>query len=127
MASIAHCDTHTVLWLYAGEINRFSAKAAEAIESFDLCVSPMVRLEIQYLNEIGRIQDSPEKIFKVLTADFGIQLCIQPFIAVVKIAETMHWTRDPFDRLITAQAKISDAPLITRDEIIRKHYKQCIW
>jgi PIN domain nuclease of toxin-antitoxin system len=41
----------------------------------------------------------------------------------------MHqkWVRDPFDRLIVAQASANDAPLITKDEKIRRHYKRAIW
>jgi PIN domain nuclease of toxin-antitoxin system len=37
------------------------------------------------------------------------------------------WVRDPFDRLIVAQASANDAPLITKDEKIRRHYKRAIW
>lgn len=37
------------------------------------------------------------------------------------------WTRDPFDRLIVANAKAAGAPLITKDERIRKHYRRAIW
>ena len=37
------------------------------------------------------------------------------------------WTPDPFDRLIVAQARLLDASLITKDELIHKHYKKAIW
>jgi PIN domain nuclease of toxin-antitoxin system len=127
MAIIAHCDTHTVLWLYAGETDRLGKKAAEAIEVFELLVSPMVRLEIQFLYEIGRIKVKPQRIFKTLATDFGIGVCNDSFQAVVEAAETILWTRDPFDRLIVAQASLNLLPLITKDDVIRKHYKYCVW
>ena len=127
MATIAHCDTHTVLWLYAGETDRFSANAIEAIETFDLMVSPIVRLEMQFLLEIDRINEKPERIFKSLEKDFGVRVCGDPFYAVVEAAEQIGWTRDPFDRIIVAQAIVAQATLITKDSAIRKHYKHCIW
>jgi PIN domain nuclease of toxin-antitoxin system len=37
------------------------------------------------------------------------------------------WTRDPFDRIITAQDMVSHAPLITKDGAILSHYKRAIW
>jgi PIN domain nuclease of toxin-antitoxin system len=127
VAAIAHCDTHTVLWLYAGEIERLSKKAADAIETFNLMISPMVRLEMQFLNEIGRINEKPQRILRALMADFGIRVCNDPFESVIEAAEAIHWTRDPFDRIIVAQATLERAPLITKDDVLRKYYKPCIW
>ncbi|MCF7950382.1 MAG: hypothetical protein K9L57_01970 [Spirochaetaceae bacterium] len=37
------------------------------------------------------------------------------------------WTRDPFDRLITAQADIQAASLLTKDGTIRTHYPKAVW
>jgi PIN domain nuclease of toxin-antitoxin system len=37
------------------------------------------------------------------------------------------WTCDPFDRLIVANAKAAGAPLVTKDEGIRRHYRRAIW
>lgn len=39
----------------------------------------------------------------------------------------MSWTRDPFARIITAQAAIENYTLITIDKIIRKHYKHVVF
>jgi PIN domain nuclease of toxin-antitoxin system len=37
------------------------------------------------------------------------------------------WTRDPFDRIIVSQAALRNAPLVTRDQVIRDHYSQAVW
>ncbi|MEI9811179.1 MAG: hypothetical protein WDO18_00250 [Acidobacteriota bacterium] len=37
-----------------------------------------------------------------------------------------RWTRDPFDRMIVAQARLAKAHLITRDTIIQTHYPKAI-
>jgi PIN domain nuclease of toxin-antitoxin system len=127
MASVAHCDTHVALWLYSGESCRFEKKAAEAIENFDLMISPMVQLELQFLHEIDRIREKPDKIIKTLRNDFGMSICDDTLNSVVEIAALINWTRDPFDRLIVAQAIQHSVPLITKDSEIRKHYKNSIW
>jgi PIN domain nuclease of toxin-antitoxin system len=127
MASIAHCDTHVVLWLYSGESGFFEKKAAEALDRFNLTISPMVLLEIQFLFEIERIREKPEKIIKTLKSDFGVSVCEDSFGSVVETAASINWTRDPFDRLIVAHALLHSAPLITKDAEIRRHYRNCIW
>jgi PIN domain nuclease of toxin-antitoxin system len=127
MEAVAHCDTHTVLWLYSGELDRFSKKAVAALEKDDLFISPMVRMEMQFLFEIGRIIQKPEQIVKTLETDFAVQVCSDPFDSVVEAAEAIRWTRDPFDRIIVAQATLHHAPLITKDGVIRKHYKNYLW
>jgi PIN domain nuclease of toxin-antitoxin system len=57
----------------------------------------------------------------------GLQLCQHPFTDVIEIAAKQSWTRDPFDRIITAQAAIGSNALVTKDNGIRKHYKYAIW
>ncbi|MBN1131320.1 MAG: PIN domain-containing protein [Chitinispirillaceae bacterium] len=127
MASVAHCDTHVALWLYSGESDHFEKKAVEAIDRFDLKISPIVRLEMQFLFEIERITEKPDKIIGTLMSDFGVSFCEDSFGSVVDAAVSINWTRDPFDRLIVAHAAYHSASLITKDVQMRKHYKNCIW
>jgi PIN domain nuclease of toxin-antitoxin system len=46
---------------------------------------------------------------------------------VVARARELRWTRDPFDRLITAQAAIGEDVLLTADESIRARYPHAEW
>lgn len=57
----------------------------------------------------------------------GLQLCKHTFTDVIQIAAKQSWTRDPFDRIITAQAAIGSNVLITKDNGIRKHYEYALW
>jgi PIN domain nuclease of toxin-antitoxin system len=50
-----------------------------------------------------------------------------PFADVVATALRLDWTRDPFDRLIVAQAIAEDANLATRDRVVRRNFKGAIW
>ena len=56
MARVIRLDTHAVVWLYTGEIERFSPEGRVLLESEQLTVAPIVQLELTYLHEIGRLK-----------------------------------------------------------------------
>jgi PIN domain nuclease of toxin-antitoxin system len=126
--SLVYLDTHIVCWLYEARTDKLSQLAAEAVESGDLLVSPMVDLELQYLYEIGRITEGPDEILSALAEDIGLQVSSTLFSLIVKKARTINWTRDPFDRLITAEAMITEnAQLVTKDRNIRENFERAVW
>jgi PIN domain nuclease of toxin-antitoxin system len=126
--SLIYLDTHVVAWLYARGGNALSAAAAEAIDGADrVLISPMVRLELQYLFEIGRLGGPALPVLDELAVTVGLEVCELEFDAVVRAAEDQAWTRDPFDRLIVAQAARRDAPLVTKDQTIHDHYPRAVW
>lgn len=127
MVRRAYLDTHVIVWLYAGDPNLFSKKAVATIENHELFYSPMVALELTYLNEIGRIKATSEKILKFLHHNIGLTECTSPFSQV--IAESHHYnsTRDPFDRIIVAQASLNKSVLISKDRLIKQNHKSCVW
>ena len=124
---LIHLDTHVVCWLYAGRVDLLSRPAREAIELNALALSPMVALELQYLREIGRIRHGPKRLIAALHADLGLSLSDLPFAAVAARAQTFSWTRDPFDRLIAAEAAVARARLVTRDDILRRRFRLALW
>jgi len=50
-----------------------------------------------------------------------------PFRTVAEHSLSETWTRDPFDRLIVANAKARNAWLITKDSRIASHYPGAVW
>lgn len=122
-----YLDTHAVVWLYAKELSRFSKAGVESIETNDLFISPMVTLELEYLYETGRIRVGSKVICESLDEAVGLRVGDHPFAAVVRMSLDQTWTRDPFDRIIVAQAKLADAPLLTKDGAIIKQYKKAFW
>jgi len=125
--AVIHLDTHAVVWLYAKELSRFTRTGLERLESNDLFISPMVTLELEYLYETGRIQSKSRVICDSLERAVGLRVCESSFAPVVRLALEQTWTRDPFDRIIVAQAKLADAPLLTKDTAIIEHYKKAFW
>jgi len=128
VASLTYLDTHAVAWLYAYARDAVPQRAAEQIEiAPELRISPMVRLELQYLFEIERLAEPPLPVLDALAATLGLTVCQVSFPAVAREAESQGWTRDPFDRLIVAQAALLEAPLVTKDTAIHQHYPHAIW
>jgi PIN domain nuclease of toxin-antitoxin system len=88
----------------------------------------MVLIELEYLYEIKRIKRTARDIQIKVEHDLGVRLCDLPFSTVASAALDEKWTRDPFDRLIVANAKANGfAWLISADEEIARHYQRTVW
>lgn len=122
-----YLDTHVVVWLYGGQTDRLSANAKSLINNHDLYISPIVVLELQYLFEIERITKQSQTVVSDLSKAIGLKVCDKKFYPIVIFAEQFSWTRDPFDRLIVAQAALNDNLLLTKDQTILTHFKSAIW
>lgn len=122
-----YLDTHAVVWLYAGETRRFPATARRHLEREPLLISPAVVFEIEFLHEIGRVSVPAATMIAALGADIDLAVCGLPFAKVVAEACSFTWTRDPFDRLIVAQAMLGGAALLTKDETVQAHYARAVW
>jgi PIN domain nuclease of toxin-antitoxin system len=127
MDGIAHLDTHVVIWLCNKNLKPFSKKALDTIETYQLLISPIVILELQYLFEKKITPTIPQHFIKQMKNDMGLKIGEDSFETVTKKSLEIKWTRDPFDRIITAQASLEDEILLTKDKLILKHYKNAIW
>ena len=122
-----YLDTHAIVWLYAGLIEKFSETTRELINSHEICISPIVRLELQYLHEIQRVTDESQVIVADLSNRIGLLICDKPLNLIVTRALTISWTRDPFDRLIVANAALNDNLLLSKDQCILENYTFSRW
>lgn len=127
MESLIFLDTHAVIWLYSGELDLFSKLALQLINENRICISPIVKLEIQFLSEIGRVKQKPDTILDALIDELGLVFSKNNFERVVNQAIQFDFTRDPFDRIIVADASINNSTLVSKDDIIKKYYKNTLW
>lgn len=127
MAALTQLDTHVVLWLHEPRLDLLSEPAAEAIEEGELTVSPMTLLELRYLYELGRTTVDGSTVLEHLEELIGLRVDDTSFRRVVSVAAEQTWTRDPFDRLIAAQALASGAKLVTADKTIRANLSIAVW
>jgi PIN domain nuclease of toxin-antitoxin system len=127
VAAVIHLDTHVAAWLYAGRSDLFPPGVRSLLESEELAVSPMVLLELQYLFEIGKTTEPGNTVLAALERVLEVRQSTHSFESVAAAALEFDFTRDPFDRLITAQAEVAEAPLITKDRKIREFYSRAVW
>ena len=79
------------------------------------------------MHEIGRARDPVPMMLAALRQSIGLEVAD---VSVAELADTaigLTWTRDPFDRLIAAQAIVADAPLITADRTILANLPLATW
>lgn len=116
-------DTHVWLWWWSKTKDMLSPAAVRAIDSADeIGIPAMSCLEVAQLDIRGRIRlDRDVNVWfdQSLSSDRARLLPLTPQIALGAVR--LLWEhRDPFDRAIIATAILHRAPLITKDDRIRR-------
>jgi PIN domain nuclease of toxin-antitoxin system len=124
---VVHLDTNVLIWLYEGSVGRLGKAARRAIEKRSLVASAAAVYELEMLYELGRRGSPAKKLIDAPANQIGLEICSLPFRTIVDDALAEGWTREPWDRMIVANAKAAGAPLVTADETIRRHYFRAIW
>ena len=115
------------MWLYASLTEKISDAARDAIEDNDQLISPLVKLELQYLFEIGRITVKPDTIIKNLFTAIGLRVSETPLQQILNQAAKINWTRDVFDSMLSAESMATGGGFITADETRKSNLKLAIW
>jgi PIN domain nuclease of toxin-antitoxin system len=124
---LIYLDTHAVVWLYAGLLGKFHQPVRTLMNELDIMISSMVRLELQYLFEIDKVTEDSDTIVTDLANRIGLRISDKDFNAIIGEALKFSWTRDPFDRVIVANAGLDDSILVTKDQSILEHYPHARW
>lgn len=122
-------DTHTFLWFINGD-NRLSTSARKAIENSEtlkyLSAASFWEMAIKY--SIGKLElDMPFTDLKRHVIDNGFESLPTTFEHANQLTELTFHHRDPFDRMIIAQAMTEHLIIITKDSIFKKYYKEILW
>lgn len=125
--SLVFIDTHVAMWMFGSGIEKLSRRAAHELENNDIRISPIVRFELQYLYEIQRMNFTPSEVILYLQDTVELKETNTTSTDLVNSAIGISWTRDPFDRLIVAEAALHQAPLVTKNKLIRKNYPLAVW
>lgn len=106
-------DTNALLWLDQGHKRvRTLARHASA-----LYLSPATLMELQFLHEAGRIRLKKSGL-DAIAADDRWTLDDPPSVEWFTQALAFGWTRDPFDRLLAAHARLRRWRLATADQAL---------
>ncbi|MDQ3610960.1 MAG: PIN domain-containing protein [Actinomycetota bacterium] len=120
-------DTHVLVWLHGGQGDRIPPAVRRRLNAEPLGVSPFVGLELAHLYEVGRVRSPSSAVLEELGPALELVAADVPAAVVCETARGLTWTRDPFDRLISAQAVAGGTTLVTKDEVIREHVPLAWW
>jgi len=113
-------DTHVLLWAIS-DPDRLSAKASAAIaaEENEVFVSVVSPWEIAIKKSRNRIE-TPDDLDRGLE-DSGFKL-LPVLLRHTRAIESMpHHHRDPFDRMLVAQAVVDGLTLVTADRKLTRY------
>ena len=116
-------DTHLLLWA-AGEPNRLSAKARSLIDSADneLLFSAASLWEVLIKRGLGRedFQVDTRLLRRgLLDNGYGELPIVSDHVVAIESLPPIH--KDPFDRVLVAQATIEGITLLTTDSLVAQY------
>lgn len=126
-------DTHTFLWYYSGspELSNYAKNCIDDVRN-EFWVSLASLWEIGIKNSIGKLdldksfdnlcQDAVVKGFNFLPVDIA---------HIITSTKLPFHNRDPFDRILVAQAITENLDFVTKDGVMELYFKneivQPIW
>ena len=122
-------ETHAALWFLSGD-ESLSDKAKEIIESSQniyISVASLWEISIKYsINKLDIILPNINEFIEHYVKTTYSILNIHPeHIKMVATLPFIH--RDPFDRMLIAQAKVEDMTLITCDQYMPQYPVRTVW
>jgi PIN domain nuclease of toxin-antitoxin system len=119
-------DTHAALWLL-DEDTRLSPGADRMLTdpANEVLLSAAVVWEVAIKQSLGKL-DAPEGFSSMLIDGGATALPVS--IEHARAVATLPWHhRDPFDRLLVAQARSEDAVVVSGDERLRAYDVRVAW
>jgi PIN domain nuclease of toxin-antitoxin system len=119
-------DTHAALWWLSGD-RRFGATAEAEITdpSNQVLLSAAVVWEVAIMRSLGKLE-TPDELGATLLAGGAEPLPIAlEHAAAVETLPRHH--RDPFDRMLIAQAIVERAALVTHDGAFTAYDVRVLW
>jgi PIN domain nuclease of toxin-antitoxin system len=119
-------DTHAALWLLGGD-ERLSRRAERLLKdaSNEVLLSAAVVWEVAVKRSLGKL-DAPEG-FADLLLDAGAAPLGVSLEHAEAVAELPWHHRDPFDRMLVAQADLEQAVLVTSDARLSAYEVRIAW
>lgn len=110
-------DTHLLLWALASP-SKLSTKTRARIESSEVFASAASIWEVSIKSALGKLHANPKEVASAVEPAGFDHLHISAEHAAA-VAELPHVHRDPFDRLLVAQARVEQMILLTNDDLLR--------
>ncbi len=119
-------DTHAALWFLSGDERLGEAARHHLTDDTNrVLLSAAVVWEIAMKRSLGRLEVPDE--YLPLLLDAGVQALGVSLEHAAAVEHLPAHHRDPFDRMLVAQAAIEGAALVSRDDALRPYDVTLIW
>jgi PIN domain nuclease of toxin-antitoxin system len=124
-------DTHAALWWLSND-RQLSAAAREALAGAE---EPLLGagtlFEVSIKASLGKLEVAEEWAEELVAEGFALLPITlahaHAYRALPYVEVGGKALRDPFDRLLVAQAEVEEVPILTQDPEIRAHGGATIW
>jgi PIN domain nuclease of toxin-antitoxin system len=119
-------DTHAALWLLDDD-KRLSRSAEETLTqpSNEVLLSAAVVWEISIKRSLGKL-NAPDGFAEILLDSGATPLAVS--IEHAEAVRSLPWHhRDPFDRMLVAQAMVEDASIVSGDARLGAYDVRVLW
>ena len=123
-------DTCTFLWMATGDAAlSVAARAAITDPGNEVWLSTVSAAEIAVKHRLGRLRlsEPPERLVPRVREAHGVAALALGEAAALGLGRLPELHRDPFDRLLIAQALAEGLVVVTPDEAIRGYPVRTLW
>jgi PIN domain nuclease of toxin-antitoxin system len=119
-------DTHAALWFLSGD-DRLGESARRHLtdDTNRVLLSAAVVWEVAIKRSLGKLAVPAEYLSLLL--DAGVQPLAVSVAHAAAVEQLPPHHRDPFDRMLVAQAGIEGAALVSRDDALQPYDVTLIW
>lgn len=122
-------DTHAFLWFVSGD-ERLSQPARRAIEraGAEVHLSAASVWEMAIKSSLGRLKlGAPLEVYVAEKVTEGFRILPVEWRHAAAVERLPHHHRDPFDRLLIAQALTEKMTIVTGDAAFRSYDATLLW
>jgi PIN domain nuclease of toxin-antitoxin system len=122
-------DTHALLW-FASDDRRLGRRAAAAMDApgAELFISTATVWELAIKTSVRRLT-LPDTVERYIASKIeeGYRMLPIDWTHAARVERLPWYHRDPFDRLLAAQALVEELPCATPDRVLRRYGVKTIW
>lgn len=123
-------DTHAIVWWATGD-QRMSRRARVAIADPDtevfISIASAWEIEIKATLQKLTLHESVDALYRGLIVDHDFRMIGIELKDIDHLSKLPPHHRDPFDRMLVAQALRGDFTLVTKDSILSLYGATTLW
>jgi PIN domain nuclease of toxin-antitoxin system len=120
-------DSHAVLWWLYGD-SRVPARVRDAADAPGgaVCFSPVTGYELLHKQHLGKLKGVPPELEERLRG-FGFRMLPLSFAHAWAAARLPLHHRDPWDRLLIAQAMAEGCAIVSANRVFARYRVPVLW